>query len=571
MPKTIMPKAAAPKPTTSKDRTYDAIVIGGGHNGLVNGAYLAKNGLKTLILERRHLVGGAAITEELRPGFWFTSFSYALSLLRPDIIQDLELTKHGFMPLLKPSTFAPMENGDYLLMGQDRGDNIQEIARHSKHDADAYDAFEHDILKVLRIIKPLLDQVPPDIFSNDPEELIALAALGRRFRDLEPKVLHDAVRLLTGSAADFLDDYFESDILKGYMASSAIIGTKVGPYSQGSGLVLLYHLLGEHDGEFGAWAFHKQGNGGFTKVLARAAQSFGVEIRLESPVDHVITSGGRATGVALADGSEFHAPVIVSAVDPRRTFLELVDPRELPTELVEEIGRFRFQGTSAKVNFALDGYPRYPALGDRTDQYRGFTNIGPSMEYLERAFDDAKYGWYSKRPYIDTAIQSSVDPDMAPPGKAVMSCFVQYAPYELRESNWDAERDNLGDTVQATLESFFPGFGSLVLQREVRTPLDIERMVGLSEGNIFAGEFLAPQMWFMRPAIGWANYRTPIEGYYQCGSGTHPGGCVMGAPGMLAAAAILKDRERGRLRGVRVGARAGNGTGRTAAPAAARS
>jgi phytoene dehydrogenase-like protein len=263
--------------------------------------------------------------------------------------------------------------------------------------------------------------------------------------------------------------------------------------------------------------------------------------------------------------------VIVSAVDPRRTFLELVDPRELPTELVEEISRFRFQGTSAKVNFALDGYPRFPALGDRTDQYRGFVNIGPSMEYLERAFDDAKYGWYSKRPYIDTAIQSTVDPDMAPPGKAVMSCFIQYAPYELRESNWDAERDNLGDTVQATLESFFPGFGSLVLQREVRTPLDIERMVGLSEGNIFAGEFLAPQMWFMRPAIGWANYRTPIEGYYQCGSGTHPGGCVMGAPGKLAAATILKDRERGRLRGVKVGARAGNGTGRTAAPAAARS
>src|SRR5258708_17758991 len=262
---------------------YDAIVIGGGHNGLVNGAYLARSGLRTLILERRNVVGGAAITEELRPGFWFTSFSYALSLLRPDIIQDLELTKHGFMPLLMPSTFAPMENGDYLLMGQDRGENIQEIARHSKHDADAYDAFEHDILKVLRIIKPLLDQVPPDIFSNDPEELIALAALGRRFRDLEPKVLHDAVRLLTGSAAAFLHDYFESDILKGWLASASIIGTKVGPYSQGSGLVLLYHMLGEHDGVFGTWAFHKKGNGGFTQVLARAAQPFRPEILPHTP------------------------------------------------------------------------------------------------------------------------------------------------------------------------------------------------------------------------------------------------------------------------------------------------
>ena len=560
MPKTSTPtapkaaagpkaKAKAPRPTgptstRSADRTYDAIVIGGGHNGLVNGAYLAKAGLRTLILERRNVVGGAAITEELRPGFWFTTFSYALSLLRPDIIHDLELTKHGFMPLLMPSTFAPMENGDYLLLGQDRGENIREIARHSKHDADAYDAFEHDISKVLQVIKPLLDQVPPDIFSNDPEELIALAALGRRFRDLEPKVLHDAVRLLTGSAADFLDDYFESDILKGYLASSSIIGTKVGPYSQGSGLVLLYHFIGEHDGVFGAWAFHKRGNGGFTQVLARAARAFGAEIALESPVANVITRNGRATGVALADGGEYRADIVVSAIDPRRTFLELVDPIELPTDLVDNIRRFRFQGTSSKVNFALDGLPKYPALGDRGDQYRGFTNIGPTMEYLEHAFDDAKYGWYSKRPYLDCAIQSTIDPDMAPPGKHVMSCFVQYTPYKLRESDWDSERENMADNVQRTLESFFPDFGKLVLQREIRTPLDIERTVGLSEGNIFAGEFLAPQMFFFRPAPGWSQYRTPIDGYYQCGSGTHPGGCVMGAPGKLAAGQILKDRSK---------------------------
>jgi phytoene dehydrogenase-like protein len=545
MPKTTTkPKPKATR-TADEDRTYDAIVIGGGHNGLVNGAYLAKAGLRTLVLERRHLVGGAAITEELRPGFWFTTFSYALSLLRPDIVQDLDLVKHGFMPILMPTTFCPKEDGDYLLFGQDHAENQKEIARHSPHDADAYDAFNHDVLKVLQVLKPLMDQVPPDIFSNDPEELVAMAALAQRFRKLDKKVLHDAVRLLTGSAADFLDDYFESDILKGYLASSSIIGTKVGPYSQGSGLVMLYHLLGEHDGEFGAWSFHKGGNGGVTQVMARAAKSFGAEIRLESPVDHVITKNGRATGVALADGSEFQAPVIVSALDPRRTFLELVDPRELPTDLVETIRRFRFQGTSAKVNFALDGYPKYPALGDRTDQYRGFTNIGPSMEYLERAFDDAKYGWYSKRPYLDCAIQSTVDPDMAPPGKAVMSCFVQYAPYKLRGgADWDKEKKGLGDTVQATLESFFPGFGKLVLQREVRTPLDIERTVGLSEGNIFAGEFLAPQMFVFRPAPGWSQYRTPIAGYYQCGSGTHPGGCVIGAPGKLAAGQILKDRAR---------------------------
>ncbi|MBA2300336.1 MAG: NAD(P)/FAD-dependent oxidoreductase [Chloroflexi bacterium] len=532
------------KTTSRSDRTYDAIVVGGGHNGLVNGAYLAKAGLRTLIIERREFVGGAAITEELRPGFWFTTFSYALSLLRPDIIHDLELTKHGFMPLLMSTLFAPGENGDYLLLGQDHGQNVKEIARHSKHDADAYDQYSHDIEMVCQALKPLFDMVPPDIFSNDPEELLALAGIGSRFKKLEKRVLMNAVRLLTGSAADFLDDYFDNDLVKGYLASSSIIGTKVGPRSQGSGLVLLYHNLGEHDGVFGSWAFHKKGNGGFTQVLSRAAQAFGAEIVLESPVDSVITKNGRTTGVALADGTEYYADTVVSSLDPRRTFLELVNPRELPDDLVENIQRFRFQGTSSKVNFALDGLPNFPALGQKADHFRGFTNIGPSMDYLERAYDDAKYGWYSQNPYIDMAVQSTIDADMAPPGKHVMSCFIQYTPYKLRESDWDTERENLGDTVQRTLENFFPGFGDLVLQREVRTPLDIERTVGLSEGNIFAGEFFAPQMFFFRPAPGWSQYRTPIDGYYQCGSGTHPGGCVTGGPGKLAAGQILKDRAK---------------------------
>lgn len=525
------------------EHTYDAIVIGGGHNGLVNGAYLARAGLSTVILERRHLVGGAAITEELHPGFSFTTFSYALSLLRPRIIHDLELPKHGFMPLLMPSSFAPGLEGEYLLLGTDHGENLREIARHSAADADAYEQYDHDVSQVCQALKPLLDKIPPDPFSKEPLEVARMAELAQHMKGLGKRVFHNAVRLLTGSAADFLDDYFESELLKGFLASSSIIGTKVGPMSQGSGLVLLFHSLGEHDGAFGAWAFHKGGNGGFTQVLARAAQSFGAEIRLESPVDSVITADGRVTGVALADGTELSAPVVVSSLDPRRTFLQLVDPRELPADLVDDIERFRFQGTSAKVNFALDGLPTYPSLPDRGDQYRGFTNIGPSIEYLERAYDDAKYGWYSSRPYLDCAVQSTIDPDMAPPGKHVMSSFVQYAPYHLRESDWDSERQSLGDTVQRTLESFFPGFGDLVLHREIVTPLDIERTVGLSEGNIFAGEFLAPQMFFFRPAPGWNQYRTPLEGYYQCGSGTHPGGCVMGAPGMLASEQILTDRD----------------------------
>jgi phytoene dehydrogenase-like protein len=307
--------------------------------------------------------------------------------------------------------------------------------------------------------------------------------------------------------------------------------------------VLLFHSLGEHDGSFGTWAFHKGGNGGFTQVLARAAQAYGAEIRLESPVERVLTDDGRVTGVALTDGTAFHADIVVSALDPRRTFLDLVEPRELPDDLTETVRRMKFQGVSSKVNFALSGIPVYPALPDAgTDPFRGFMNIGPSMDYLERAYEAAKYGWYSDAPYIDGAIQSTIDPDMAPAGQHVMSCFVQYTPYRLRESDWDAERENLGNVVQGTLERYFPGFGDLVLQREVVTPLDIERVTGLTEGNIFAGELLAPQMFFLRPAPGWAQYRTPIHGYYQCGSGTHPGGCVMGAPGRLAAGQILKDR-----------------------------
>jgi len=535
---------ATTKKTDTSDRTYDAIVVGGGHNGLVNGAYLAKAGLRTLVLERRHVVGGAAITEELRPGFSFTTFSYALSLFRPDIVQELDLVRHGFMPLLMSSTFCPTEDGDYLLMTQDHGANQQEIARHSRHDADAYDHFESDLGKVLQAFKPLMDAPAPNLFSDDPEELLALAGLGARFKALPKDVLHNAVRLLTGSAADFLDDYFESDLLKGWLSSTSTVGSKVGPRSQGSGLVLLYLLLGEHDGSMGTWSFHKGGNGGFTQVLARAAKAFGAEVRLDAPVASVITKNGRATGVALDDGTEYHAPVVVSALDPRRTFTELVDPRELPTDLVDAIRRYRFQGTSSKVNFALSGLPQHPAMAGRDDHLRGFVNIAPSMDYLERAYDEAKYGWYSSRPYLDTCVQSVVDPDMAPPGQHVMSCFVQYTPYRLRESDWDAERQDLGDTVQRNLERFFPGFSDLVLQREVVTPLDIERVAGLSEGNIYHGELFAPQMFSFRPAPGYADYRTPIEGYYQCGSGTHPGGCVTGAPGKFAAQRIVKDREQ---------------------------
>jgi phytoene dehydrogenase-like protein len=523
--------------------TYDAIVIGGGHNGLVNGAYLAKEGLDTLILERRDLVGGAAITEELHPGFQFTTFSYALSLVRPDIIQELDLPSHGFMALPMPHSFAPGIDGDYLLTGPDRHLNHAEVARRSVRDAERLEDYEHLLSMVVQAVKPLFDSAPPNLYSKEPEELARLAELGRHLRDLEPRVLHQMARFLTGSAADILDAYFEDDLLKGLLASSGIIGSAVGPRSQGSGLVLLYHRMGEYDGLFGTWGFHKGGNGGFTQVLARAATAFGAEIVTGAAVARVVTDNGRATGVALDDGTELDAPIVVSALDPRRTFLELVDRRGLPTDLVDAVERMKFTGVASKVNFALDGLPRHPAMGDGDEHFRGFINIAPSIDYLERAFDISKYGWYSPEPYIDGCVQSVIDPDMAPPGKHVMSCFVQYTPYRLRDSDWDAEREHLGNLVQGTLDRYFPGFSELVLHREVVTPLDIERTIGLTEGDIFAGAFLAPQMYFFRPAPGWNQYRTPIEGYYQCGSGTHPGGCVIGGPGKLAASQIVADRQ----------------------------
>jgi phytoene dehydrogenase-like protein len=523
---------------------YDAIVVGGGHNGLTHAAYLAKSGLRTLVLEKNDLVGGAAITEELLPGFSFTTFSYALSLLRPEIIHELDLVRHGFLPLMMPSSFHPTGDGDYLLFGDDHAANLQEVRRHSPRDADAYERYHRDLDKACQAVRPLFDNPPPNLWGDDPQDAVDVKWLLDHLGGIDRSTMHDVVRLLTGSAADWLDDYFHHEAIKGYHASSSIIGSKVGPMSPGSALVLLFHKMGEHDGHLGSWAFHKGGNGGFTQVLARAATAYGAEIRLGAQASSVLTDNGRAVGVVLEDGTELRAPVVVSALDARRTFLELVEPRELPLDLVDTVRRTKYRGVSAKVNFALDALPVFPALADTVDHFGGFLNIGPTIEYVEKAFDAAKYGWYSERPFIDAAVQSVVDPDMAPPGKHVMSCFVQYAPYELRGSDWETERQAFGDKAQAVLEEHFPGFGDLVLHREVVTPVDIEARTGLTEGNIFAGEFLAPQMYFFRPAPGWSQYRTPIDGYYQCGSGTHPGGCVIGSPGRLAAQQVLRDTAR---------------------------
>ncbi len=519
---------------------WDAIVVGGGHNGLVAAAYLARAGKRVLVLERRERVGGAAVSEEAFPGFRFSVFSYVVSLLRPEIIRDLDLPRHGLHILPLESTLTPLPNGDYLAQWNDHDRNRRELARHSLRDAEAYDQFGRTLHQMGRAVKPLLGLVPPDPASLRPRDLAGLARLGRHFRALGPAQFHALHKLVTMSAADYLDEWFEGEALKGTKAASGIIGTLHGPRSPGTAYVLLHHYMGELDGVFRAWGFAKGGNGSVSAAIAGAARAFGAEVRTSAPVAQVLVANGRATGVALESGEEIRAEVVLSNADPRRTFLGLVGERHLPAEFVESLGRFRFRGASAKVNLALDELPNFSCMPGRGPHLRGAISISPSVDYLERAFDEAKYGEFSRRPYLDIVIPSMIDPDMAPPGKHVMSIFVQYAPYHLAGGWTDARRESLGDAVVDTLAEYAPNVRRAILHRQVVTPADIERLVGISEGNIFHGELTLQQLFFLRPVPAWARYRTPIEGLYQCGSGTHPGGGVMGAPGRLAALEILR-------------------------------
>jgi phytoene dehydrogenase-like protein len=521
---------------------YDAIVIGGGHNGLITAAYLAKAGKKVLVLERRYLVGGASVTEELFPGFKYSVFSYVVSLLRPDIVRDLQLPRHGLTILPLESTLTPLPNGDYLYRDGDHYRTLREIARHSARDAEAYDDYGRSMYFMAKAVKYILGIIPPDPTTFSPKDWMGLVGLARHFLNLGEEQLYLLAKLMTMSAADFLDQWFECDPLKATMSASGIIGTFLGPRSPGTAYVLLHHYMGEIDGAFRAWGFAKGGTGGIANAIAGAAQSFGAEIRCNASVANVIVKNGRAIGVALENGDEIYAQSVVSSLDPKMTFLRLVDPRTLPADLVDSIRKFNIRGSSGKVNLALDALPEFTCMPQPGRHLAGAISISPSMDYLERAFDDAKYGEFSKRPYIDMIIPSAIDPAMAPPGKHVMSCFVQYAPYQLRDGEWtDKKREAFGDAVVDTLSQYAPNLKDIILHRQVLTPSDIERMIGISQGNIFHGELSLSQLFFLRPAAGYAKYRTPIRNYYQCGSGTHPGGGIMGAPGKLAALEILKE------------------------------
>lgn len=519
---------------------YDAIIIGGGHNGLVAAAYLGRAGKRVLVLERREVLGGAAVTEEVFPGFKFSVFSYVVSLLRPEIIRELDLPRHGLQILPLESTLTPLPGDDYFMAWGDHDRAYQELYRHSPLDAEAYDEFGRLMHHMAMAVRPIIDMVPPDPTSLSPSELRSLLRLGRHFNDLAPRHFHLLHKLMTMSSADFLDEWFEYEPLKATKSASGIIGTFLGPRSPGTAYVLLHHYMGEIDGAFRAWGFARGGTGAISEAIAGAARAAGVTIRTEAPVARVMTRRGRALGVALENGDEFRAARVISALDPRRTFLQLLQPSELPEDLVDGLRRYRYRGSSGKVNLALSELPDFSCMPGAGAHLAGAVSISPTIDYLERAYDDAKYGEFSRRPYMDVILPSVIDPAMAPPGKHVMSCFVQYAPYELNGGWNDARREAFGDTVVDTLAQYAPNLKNAIIHRQVITPPDIERIAGLTEGNIFHGELSLSQLFFLRPAARWARYRTPVAGYYQCGSGTHPGGGVMGASGRLAALEVLR-------------------------------
>ena len=524
---------------------YDAVIIGGGHNGLISAAYLARAGLKTLVLEKRHVLGGAAATEEIVPGFRFSTFSYVVSLLRPEIIRELDLPRHGLDILPLDGTFTPLD-GDYLWRVNDHGRTMRELRRWSASDAEAYEEYGRLMVEMAKFIKPILGIVPPDLTGRDPREFLPLAGLGRSFGRLPERQQAVFIQLMTMSAADFLDQWFETDPLKATMSASGIIGTYLGVRSPGTAYVLLHHYMGEIDGAFRAWGIPKGGTGGISLAIASAARSLGATIRTEAPVVRILTRDGRATGVVLESGEEIAAGAVLASTDVKRTFIDLLEPGTLDPAFEAEVRRFKFRGSSGKVNLAVDRLPDFTCLPGEGEHLRGAISFSPSLDYMERAYDDAKYGRFSARPYVDMIIPTLVDPTMAPPGKHVISCFVQYAPYRLDPSlgTWDDQREAFGDAVIDTIAERAPNIREVIVGRQVHTPLDMERIIGLTEGNIFQGELSLEQLFFSRPVPGYARFRTPIRDLWLCGSSTHPGGGIMGANGRLAALEYLKSRGR---------------------------
>jgi phytoene dehydrogenase-like protein len=524
------------------EKRYDAIVVGAGHNGLVCAAFMARAGMKVLVLERNDYIGGAAVSLKLHQDFTYSNCSYVCSLLRPEIIRALELPRHGLQVIPYEGGCTMARDGRHLATYANHDAQRREFARHSKRDAEAYDRNSRDVMRQCDFIKPLLMRTPPDPTSFKRRDIMELLYLGQRFHGLGDARMHDTIRFWTMSAADFLDEYFEGDLIKATMAGSSIIGTALGPRSPGTAYVLLHHYMGDLDDAVGAWGFARGGMGAVTAAMASSLRESGGEIRIESGVEQILVRDGRVSGVALKSGAEISAPIVVSNMDVKRTFLETMSERDLPADFLQLVRQFKIRGSSGKLNIALDGVPTFPSIPKGSPAIRGDMHITETMDELERGYDDWKEGRWSAKPYVDMLLPSLIDPTMAPDGKHYMSVFVQWAPYHLAEGPWDGPaRQAFGQTVIDAIAEHSPDFKSLILHAEIRTPWDIENEVGLTEGNIFQGELTMDQLLFNRPIPGYAQYRSPIKGLYMCGSSTHPGGGVMGAPGANAARTLLGD------------------------------
>lgn len=520
---------------------YDAIIIGAGHNGLVTACYLARAGKKVLVLERRDVVGGACVTEETFPGFKVSTAAYVNSLFRKEIIADLKLHDHGFALLERmPSSFSPFPDGRYLMMGGDKELTHREISKFSKKDAEAYPKYEEMLERVADVLEPTLMQKPANLLRPGIGDLWRLFKLGLAFRKMGTR-MGEAVEVLTGPARTILDRWFESEQLKATLATDAIIGAMAAPSMPGTAYVLFHHVMGETNGKRGVWAYVKGGMGGLSLALASVAKAAGVEIRTGADVHKLLIKGDVAYGVALGNGDEFHAPVVASNADCHVTFTKLMDPKQLPADFAEAIGRIGYESASLKINVALDRLPSFKCLPGHEPgpQHRGTVHLCPDQDYIERGYDDAKYGRPSRDPILECTMASAVDPSVAPPGKHLMSMFIQYAPYKLREGSWDDIKDKFADRCFDVLEEYAPGFKSSVIARQVLSPLDLERTFNLTGGNIFQGTMALNQLFVLRPVVGWAGYKTPIKGLYLCGAAAHPGGGVIGAAGYTAAKVIL--------------------------------
>jgi phytoene dehydrogenase-like protein len=522
--------------------TYDAIIIGGGHNGLVTACYLAKAKWKVLVLERRYIVGGACVTEETFPGFKVSTAAYVNSLFRPEIIRELRLADYGFASVERnPSSFSPFLDGRHLFIGPDAGMNIREIAKFSAKDAENYPKYEKMLERVAAAIEPTLTMTPPNILRPGIGGSLKLFNLARTFQKLGTGMA-EAVEILTGPARPILDRWFESEELKATLATDAIIGAFAAPSMPGTAYVLFHHVMGETNGKKGVWSYVRGGMGGLTQALAKAAKDLGVEIRTEAEVGKILVKGNTVTGVALASGEEFHAPKVASNLDPHLTFQRLLDPKLLPPDFNQAVSRISYDSASLKINVALSELPNFTALPGKEagPQHRGTVHLCPDQDFIERAYDDAKYGWPSKDPILECTIPSSVDPTVAPPGKHLMSMFIQYAPYKLKQGTWDDHREKFADRCFDLLNQYAPNFKSSVIARQVITPVDLEKTFNLTGGNIFQGAMNLNQLFLFRPVVGWAGYKTPIQGLFLCGAAAHPGGGVMGTCGMNAAREMLK-------------------------------